>query len=323
MGLRKQRTDTASGLQEPWAARSTLRLLVFSAVITIVAGCSTVTPTRSVVPGQDGTALAATEGPVIRRGDHTEIQFTCRFKDGELAISSSEGQGPTANPVLPLSRVFLPREKSTPLPLIAGEDPPEVSPSLSLRGFEGEVVHQLTNRIIGLREGERKVLELTAEKLDEKTPGEYTIQLARIRHRDKEQTLSVDEFREKTGVEPKVGQPLIDEPLLPGKVVSIKEGGVIVRFSGEDGKVVDTPFGKGTIHDKAGEYQIELNPRIGTLVRTGMFVGRIATVDNESFVIDYSHPFGGESLACDVKIESVKSATQETLPVKKTAKSER
>jgi FKBP-type peptidyl-prolyl cis-trans isomerase 2 len=40
-------------------------------------------------------------------------------------------------------------------------------------------------------------------------------------------------------------------------------------------------------------------------VRSGGMIGRIVQVTDRMITIDYSHPFGYETLKCEVKVEDV------------------
>ena len=74
------------------------------------------------------------------------------------------------------------------------------------------------------------------------------LQLARIRAAPKEIRMTRDEYKSRTGKEPEVGEEYAWTPL-PGKVASVSENEVLIRFFAQPGSVVDTPFGKGTIRE--------------------------------------------------------------------------
>ena len=56
-----------------------------------------------------------------------------------------------------------------------------------------------------------------------------------------------------------MGQEFPSDPAVPGKVVSVSETGVLVRFTAEPGKEVDTAFGKGTIRETPDHYEIAID----------------------------------------------------------------
>jgi FKBP-type peptidyl-prolyl cis-trans isomerase 2 len=76
---------------------------------------------------------------------------------------------------------------------------------------------------------------------------------------------------------------------------------------------VQTPFGKGTVKESGNVYIIDIDAKVGALVRSGPMVGRIVEVgegETGTITIDYSHPFGGESLDCDITLEGIGTGTK-------------
>ncbi|MGA2106098.1 MAG: hypothetical protein ABSH25_00475 [Syntrophorhabdales bacterium] len=286
-----------------------MRLMALSAMIAvIVSACATGAATKSATtqPGSQGTATAI-RGVVVIPGDQADVHFTCRLRDGEVAISTY--QDAPGSPLQPKSSIYVPRDRNTPLNLTAGQDPPEFKTE-PRRGFEDELIHQLSNAIIGLEVGVEKTLEIKGEIPSGLDRNERIIRMSLVRKRSKEMRFTPEDYKEKTGREAVVGRAFILDPALPGKVESVSEKEVVVRFSGEQGKEIDLPFGKATIRGTPQDYEIVIHARAGTLVRTGALVGRIVAVDDVSFTIDYGDPFGGEPLLCDVKIESIGPRTQ-------------
>ncbi len=283
---------------------NSIKLLLFCMLLTVVPAVADVLPAKAPAAPADRTSATPAGSGLVQPGDQADIHFTCRFKSGELAISTY--QDPPEGSSRVKSGIFLPRDRNTPLSLTAGRDTkePRTAPP---RGFEGEVVHQLTNAIIGLPIGEKKTVEIQAEKFPEGKPGEYAVKMARVRKRPKAMRMTPEEYRTRTGKAAEAGQLFTHDPALPGKVVSVNEAEVAIRFEAEKGKEVETPFGKGTISETPDEYRIVISADVGSLVRTGGFIGRIAAVDEAAITVDYSHAFGGEALLCGVTVESAKA----------------
>lgn len=163
---------------------------------------------------------------------------------------------------------------------------------------------------MGFTTGEKHTLEIKAQRGVEARRGESSVTLVRVRQRPKEIKLSPNEYKLRTGKDAAVGQDFTTEPYLPGRVESVDEKQVTVRFTAEDGKEVDTPFGKGTIRERPDRYEIVIDAHPGSLVRSGGMVGRITAVTDRGITVDYGHPLGGETLLCDVVVESVKPGNQ-------------
>jgi len=175
-------------------------------------------------------------------------------------------------------------------------------------------VSRLAEAAIGMKAGEVITRELNAERLTGLPEKELTVRLARVRKRPRELRLSIDQYTAQTGLKPEVGLAFGTDPLIPGKIVTVTDREVAISFTPVKRDGIDTPFGPATVRDVADHYEIDIAARPGKLVRTGGMAGRIAAVDSESITIDYGHPFGGETLRCDLKVMEVKSATVLSLP---------
>jgi FKBP-type peptidyl-prolyl cis-trans isomerase 2 len=169
---------------------------------------------------------------------------------------------------------------------------------------------------VGHRDGNTQTHEVNAEKMPEKQEGMYLIKISRVRQRDKEMRFTPEEYKAKTGAVPEVGRRFIFDPALPGKLESVDENEVVVRFGPEPGVEILTPFGKGILRDGGDKWEIVIDARKGDLVRSGALIGKIIEVDDREITIDYSHPFGGETLLCDVEIDLV--SKEETATGKQT-----
>ncbi len=202
----------------------------------------------------------------------------------------------------PKSVVFLPRSKDDPVAVTAVDGSKDLQPR-DFISFENEIITQLSHSVTGMKMNESRTIELHADRVAGLQPGDQIVRLARIRVRPKEMRMTSAEFKARTGKEPAVGEEFKSNFEIPGKVASVSENDVLVRFFAQPGSVIETPFGKGTIREKEKNYEIVIDTPIGKLVRSGGLVGRISEVESRLFTVDYGHPFGGETLTCDVKVE--------------------
>ena len=245
---------------------------------------------------------AAARQAVVRPGDRATVDFTCRIGNGEIAASTS---GEVArDPSLPKSRVFLPGTARDPLVLVAGAEEIRRGP-LGVVSFEDAIAARLAVAIVGLREGTRTTVELGADRESAKGSSGGRLPMSRVWRRPKELRLSREEYAARKGRAPEIGQVFILDPLVPGKVTAVSDNEVRIGFPCPDGAQVETPFGKGVLREEADHCGIAIEARSGTLVRSGPLAGRIVSMSDRSFVIDYGHPFGGETLSCDVAVKAV------------------
>jgi FKBP-type peptidyl-prolyl cis-trans isomerase 2 len=244
--------------------------------------------------------LPAAETGLIKPGDKVGIQFTCRFPNGEIAASSSISVAKDSS--LPKSVVFMPRSKDDPLEVTAGQG---TRSSAFPVQFEDEIVARIAGSLPGMPLGEQRTIEIRSERSADVPAKEQFVQLALVRQRPKELRVTRDSYKSRTGKDPEVGTAYIFDPLIPGKVASVSENEVLIRFSAQPGSVVETPFGKGTIRENGNQFEIVIDAVKGRLVRTGPVVGCISDVQDRMFTIDYGHPLGGQPLACEVRTESI------------------
>jgi FKBP-type peptidyl-prolyl cis-trans isomerase 2 len=253
------------------------------------------------------SVCSRSEGQSVKAGDEAAVHFTCRLRNGDVAASSY--QSVADDPSLRKSALFARRTANTPLEVTAGK-PYETPGPGQERSMEGEIIARLSGMIVGMRTGERQTREIKAERRPEKKKDEYFLKIARVRGREKEVRFSPEAYQSRTGKTPEIGQSFTIDRAVPGKVASVTEKEVVVRFSAVAGSRVATPFGEGVVKELADRYEIVIDARPGNLVRSGGFAGRIVSIDDRFITIDYGHPFGGEPLSCDVMIESVKTAVK-------------
>lgn len=277
-------------------------------LVTALAGCAA---TGKINAGPPSDVSDVPKAAVVQAGDLVDLSFLCRLQNGEVVAATDQAVGRRRTDATK-SPIFLARDKDGPVSVRASAvTPEEEQPAGKEAAFEDEVVWRLAGSVIGMKEGEGRAVRLTAQESLERRPEDYVIRIARVRVRDKEMRMSIDEYRSRTGVSPEAGQPFIFDPAFPGRVETVTPDGVIIRFSAQQGAEAPTPFGPGHVRETEKAYEIVIDARKGALVRTGPLVGRIVDVDETSITIDYRHPFGYETVVCDVTIDKI----AETKPI--------
>ncbi len=252
----------------------------------------------------------------VNKGDRVQVQYACRSTSGELVATSDAGRAKDASAAN--SPLFFAEGGGGPISLVAGPgENPEPGQALNLRRA---LLDGLAEAIVGVPVGEKRTVNLTAEVSPGLPDGERFLEMARVRRREKEKTMSTrlyGKFRDEG--EPEVGQQVVLEPGFTGTVTSMSGDQVTLRVETEPGIEVDTLLGKGTIHDRGDHYEIEIDARKGSLVRMGNLVGKISSVDEALITVDFGHPFGGEVLVCDVELKEIlmKAAEREPKVVRK------
>ena len=176
------------------------------------------------------------------------------------------------------------------------------------RSLEEELSHQLALTIVGMKEGETRTAEIKAEDVPEREAQKYTARLTRVRTRPKEMKMPKGDYEYRAKQSPEVGQAYSYDPDFPGRVESISDQEVVLRFSAKPGAVIETPFGPGRIREEDNDYKVDIEARKGALVRAGGMVGYISDVDDKLITVDFGNPFGDETLLCDMTVEKITDA---------------
>jgi FKBP-type peptidyl-prolyl cis-trans isomerase 2 len=256
-------------------------------LLPVIAGCATSGSVRQTQPG-----------------DIAAIHFQCMLPSGELAAATNDG---AVKKDQPKANIYLVRQKNDPVPVVI-PDPAAKPAGEKEVSFEDDIVARLTGQLTGLKEGETRHMELTAQDIPERKKEDYVVSLVRVRERQKEIKMTIDEYKSRTGMPPETGKPFVSDSLISGRVEKITDKDVTIRFSAKESDEVQTPFGVGRIREEADSYKIDIDARKGSLVRSAHLVGRITDVDDKVFVIDYRNPFGGETLSCDVTVNKITEA---------------
>lgn len=252
-----------------------------------------------------GCATVSKEKPVAA-GDRVGVNFTCRLKNGDIAVSSLKEVA--ENRSLPKSVIFKPRTDEGALAITAGGNAqdPAISDNTP---FEDRVTKMVAAEVVGMTPGEKRPVVLRAERQDKDRYGqENTIKINRISYRPREMEMARSEFLARTGKAPIEGESLDLGEGIRAKVLSMSGDKVKLRVSATADAHIRTPFGPGKVTETPTDLKVNIEALTGGLVRTGPLVGRIATFDDNTITLDYGHPFGGEELTCAVIVEPAAKA---------------
>ncbi len=257
---------------------------------------------RNVEPLQSETAMKTGRAGVLEPGDSADLQYICRLKNGEIAASTEN-----VDEAEQKSNIFVARKQTGSLAIVAIK-PGEPLPERPFpKPFEVEIGERLARMVTGMKEGEKRQVELTAQMIPPMDEQSGFVRLSRVRTRPKKMKMPRSEYELRARKAPEVGQVFFIDPAFKGKVESVSEEEVVIRFE-RPGDVVETPFGKGYVREEGEDYKVEIDAREGSLVRTANTIGRIIAVTDKIITIDRRHPFGYETLICDVTVSRIKKA---------------
>lgn len=249
---------------------------------------------------------AGAAGRVVQPGDGVGLHFACLLPSGQIAADSRPDRA-RAGQVAP---IYLEREGEGPVLVEAGQLSP-ADPASARKSFELEIIDRLAAAVVGANEGDSLSLDLVAPRIPDLPAEEQYVKLVRVRKRAKELKMPLAEYKQRTGKEAAVGHPYLFDPLVPGMVTAVGDAEVVINFAAQPDSEVRLPFGKGVIREREDRYEIEVSAEEGSLVRAGALVGRVSKVDAEFIELDFGHPFGGETLKCEVTVASVEPGVQQ------------
>ena len=266
--------------------KNRLRISI-AVLLLVVTGCATPGNIRKAKPG-----------------DVANIHFQCMLPCGEVAAATDDN---ALGKDRPRSNIYIARSKTDPVPVMVKSSDEKLTEEIE-KPFEEEIVARLSGYLTGMREGEKRHVELTAQDLSLRTKEDYVVSLMRVRKKSKETKMTTSQFKSLTGTFPEAGKIFSYDSAFDGRVKEITEEEVVVRLLPKKSGTVKTPFGEEYIKEEADSYKIDIDARKGSLVRSAHLVGRITDVDDNSITIDYRNPFGRETLSCDVTIQSIADA---------------
>ncbi len=248
-----------------------------------------------------GCATMSAEKLRVAKGDRVELHVSCRLADGQLIYSTLPVKDSDK-----ISPVFFPPDKEGPVKTVAGSG---LSGPLygKLKSFENEVITCLATQIPGMALGESRNVTLTSsEPPDLEDPDRYLSLNTKRRYPLKKEVV-LSAMAKETGREPVAG----DRGKVSGNLSYVVRSVDTARDKAEveiefnDGDILDMPFGPGVLSHDGEYYRIDIRAEMGRLIRTPPLLGKIIRIEDKRFVIDYGHPFGGETLTCDVEIVGI------------------
>lgn len=261
----------------------------------IAAGCAAIQPQKEAAPGEQ-----AAKPLLVQAGDVADIQYVCRLANGEIVAAT--GAIPADGKK---SGIFAEAKKPGAVALAALKPDEPIVRFGRPAGLEKEIKDRLARKITGMKKGETGTLELTAEMIPAPDKDSGFARLSTTRTRPREMKMSKQEFKSRIRKDAQVGQTINIDKFFTGKVESVTGQDVVVRLIPVTGGVVKTPFGMERIHEESDGYKMNIDARVGTLVRLGPFIGRIVSVTDKMITIDNRHPFGYEALSCNVTIDGI------------------
>ena len=244
----------------------------------------------------------------VKPGDTVKVDYTCRFRNGELAATTLAMTAQDPNEIK--SSVFHSPEKFDPFVFQVGNEGLEEKMTMGrskIIGFDSAIRRELNKKLAGLPVRETVTLDLKADTNETLRRDVRYYSESRIRIRKKERRNSLKQYVAYYGHPPAVGEQYDVDHVFTATVTRVDPvtDTIITRIKHKPGAVYPSDFGSATIIDGGDVYRIVFEVGEGQLVRSGNRVGRIDKVEKHVFTVDWGHPFGHEVLACEVTADRV------------------
>jgi FKBP-type peptidyl-prolyl cis-trans isomerase 2 len=242
------------------------------------------------------------------------LHYTCRHDGNDIIVTTEKSVAESSGNTK--SRAFIAKNEYTPID-ITDYAPKKNKQKDSLEYLEDVLVKKLFQETADWPIGTERTLDVKAEPQNYLPVNEREIEFARIKTQPKKAIYERSVFTAMTRSKAIVGEPVNLHFGIQGKVVDVRESEVEVVFEPKSDKPLEGPFGPVLVHDKGDRFQTEIDIQKGNLVRMGGIVGEISEVGERTFRIDYSHPFGGRSLTCDVAIKALEQSNKPLMKAKR------
>lgn len=237
------------------------------------------------------------------------LDYTCRLESGEVIVTTNAEVAESAD--VPKSSAFIAKTEYAPVDITNYDTEAwKAGAAVELKYLEDVLVQKLVAETAAWQLGDSNTLRVTAMPQSDLPVNERMIQLVRVKTHPKTIRYAESLFTRVTASEAALGETVSLDTGVIGEVTAIDDEAVEVVFKPQDEGDRNSAFGPVRVEDKGDYYRIVTEARQGALVRVGPAVGQIAEVTEQNFRVDYTHPFGGRELICDVVVRAIEQQPQ-------------
>lgn len=188
--------------------------------------------------------------------------------------------------------------------------PDSFLPYDTVAGMEDTAFPGLADSIPGMKVGEKKTLTLPTEKTygapNPKQIAEYPVQ----KTMPKVKTMGPAEFVERYGVFPVVNDEVTVNPYFNARITTITKQEAVLEVVIPEEKRFEETFGVTEIETSNDDITLRLQPKIGSLFNAGQAKGRVVSVNDEVFKVDFNNPLAGQDIEYEVEVVLLTKASQ-------------
>jgi FKBP-type peptidyl-prolyl cis-trans isomerase 2 len=166
----------------------------------------------------------------------------------------------------------------------------------------------LAEAVVGIRAGELRNVVVPPEKGFGAADPEKISRFPRVRSVPRTVRLGAKDFVDKAGSFPSVGRTVDLTPYVVATVSMVTDNAVEMTAAPKDPGRFDEEIGTINARVEGDAVVMRLEPRIGAPFPGEGTQGRIVSVDNDAFSVDYNHPMAGKSYALAIEAVTIESA---------------
>ena len=271
------------------------------AILILAFGCSTTGPQPKMAPEPSAKFPAGknvvqskTDAAQIKAGDLVSVHYTLRLEESNEVINTTSKK-------------------------IAGNsDEKKANWYKAPESFEAEEViagdetfmPEISKRVLGMCPGAKETIFLSPEKGFGQPDPKKKMRLPLIKKIPKKALVKPQQYVERFGRFPKVGERVDLTPYFKSRVSKVENEYVVLEAEIDKGDTIEHDFGITTITFQEDDIVMTIEPIIGGLFELRGQKGRIIDSDTETFTVDFNHPGAGKNLLLDIEVVAVEKADQ-------------
>jgi FKBP-type peptidyl-prolyl cis-trans isomerase 2 len=231
-------------------------------------------------------------GEIVEIGDTVSVNYVGTLDDGKVFDTSIREVA--ENPVVTKTDAFSEKSVYTPFKFEAGA---------------GEVIPGFDAAVIGMKMGEEKDIDIPPEQGYGNWSEELTETRPRIFVVDAVETVTKNDLSEATGLTEFVVGETVPWREWRAEIVAITPDSVILK-SQVTVTTINTEIGTIEIEVDTGTITQTFTPIEGATIQTQRGFGRLSTINETDFRVDYNPPLAGKTLNFKITLESIQKASK-------------
>ena len=229
----------------------------------------------------------------VQAGDLVGVKYCLKLETGEILRTNIKEL--LDDKEIPLSENYIESNIFSEVEVLAGE----------MDAFPG-----LHSGVIGMKKGETKKIVVSPEEGYGPRKEDRIKTFPSLRLLPKKTSINQEKFHELFNMAPVVGDSVHLVPYFYHKITEINEMEVVLEAEIKGTYSLKSEIGDIKITPEENNIAITLEPQKGADFVVGNETGKIASVDDNVFTVDFNHPLAGKNLVLDMTVDSIIEASR-------------